>query len=299
MKRLDVLGYFKSLQDKIYEELKTLDPSMVWREDQWDRPGGGGGRSRAGHSGEIWQKGGVNFSDVHGNLNDALRVQLKTQASSFQATGVSLVMHPQNPHVPIVHMNVRHFSLDNGEEWFGGGMDLTPHYVEREEASLFHSALKGICDEFNPDWYVKFKSLADDYFFIPHREETRGIGGIFFDELGASPNTDLNQAFAFVQAVGNGFIPAYIPLVMRKKNQAFEQRNLDWQSIRRGRYVEFNLVHDRGTRFGLISNGRTESILMSMPPHADWIYGHEVLDGTEEAFTQAQLKKGVDWLGSL
>tara|TARA_B110000285_G_scaffold234317_1_gene310822 strand:+ start:719 stop:1618 length:900 start_codon:yes stop_codon:yes gene_type:complete len=297
MNRQDILVQFQALQDRICEGLQAFDPQMVWQEDQWNRPGGGGGRSRAGKEGAIWQKGGVNFSDVHGVLNEALRVQLKTKASSFQATGVSLVLHPLNPHVPIVHMNVRHFRLDNGQEWFGGGMDLTPHYVEREEASLFHRSLKTICDQFDSSWYAAFKNLADDYFYLPHREETRGVGGVFFDELGASPGANLDQAFAFVQAIGNGFLPTYLPLVERKKDWAVQQRHLDWQNMRRGRYVEFNLVHDRGTRFGLVSNGRTESILMSMPPHADWAYNHCPLDASDEADTQAQLKKGMDWLG--
>lgn len=297
MTRLDVLDQFKSLQDAIYDGLCASDPLMVWQEDQWDRPGGGGGRSRAGVSGSIWEKGGVNFSDVHGVLNDALRSQLKTDASTFQATGVSLVLHPKSPHVPIVHMNVRHFKLDNGKEWFGGGIDLTPHYVEEEEAVLFHRALKAICDQFDTGWYAHYKALADDYFYLPHREETRGIGGIFFDELGALPGSDLDQAFAFVQALGEGFLPTYLPLVARKKDMPVEPMHLDWQRMRRGRYVEFNLVHDRGTRFGLVSNGRTESILMSMPPQANWAYNYEVIAGSNEAQTQGQLKKGKDWLG--
>ena len=297
MNRLDILGRFKALQDEIYEGLKAFDPLMMWQEDQWDRPGGGGGRSRAGKSGEVWEKGGVNFSDVHGDLNTALRAQLKTEASSFQATGVSLVLHPKNPHVPIVHMNVRHFRLDNGQEWFGGGMDLTPHYVEEEEAARFHAALKTICDQFDGDWYAAYKDLADDYFYLPHREETRGIGGIFFDELGALPGANLEQAFAFVQAVGSGFLSTYLPLVVRKMDHFVSPRHRDWQNMRRGRYVEFNLVHDRGTRFGLVSNGRAESILMSMPPQANWAYSHSPVEGSEEAFTQSQLKKGKDWIG--
>ena len=297
MNRLDVLNQFKSLQEAIYQGVCSCDPLMAWQEDQWDRPGGGGGRSRAGVAGAIWEKGGVNFSDVHGVLNDALRSQLKTEANTFQATGVSLVLHPKSPHVPIVHMNVRHFKLDNGKEWFGGGMDLTPHYVEEEEAVLFHRALKTICDQFDAAWYADFKALADDYFYLPHRKETRGVGGIFFDELGSLPGSDLDQAFAFVQALGKGFLPTYLPLVERKKDMHVEPTHLEWQRIRRGRYVEFNLVHDRGTRFGLVSNGRTESILMSMPPQANWAYNQRVIAGSNEAQTQDQLKKGKDWLG--
>ena len=297
MKRSDVLDYFKSLQDAIHDEFQSFDPQMKWEEDQWNRPGGGGGRSRAGRSGDVWEKGGVNFSDVHGDLNAAMRIQLKTQANSFKATGVSLVMHPKSPHVPIVHMNVRHFTLDNGVEWFGGGIDLTPHYVEEKEAALFHQTLKSVCDEFNSDWYAAFKKQADDYFYLPHRQETRGVGGIFFDELGASSEIDLGVAFDFVQAVGNVFLLSYLPLVRRKKDINIEQRHLAWQKIRRGRYVEFNLVHDRGTRFGLVSNGRTESILMSMPPLAAWEYNAQLSLHSEEALTQSLLKKGVDWMG--
>lgn len=296
MKRPEVLAYFKSLQDAIHNEFQAFDPSLEWEEDQWNRPGGGGGRSRAGKSGEVWQKGGVNFSDVHGELNEAMRIQLKTEATTFKATGVSLVMHPKNPHVPIVHMNIRHFWLDNGVEWFGGGIDLTPHYIDKKEAALFHQMLKSICDKFDPDWYNAFKNQADDYFYLPHRRETRGVGGIFFDELGASPKLDLNAAFNFVRAVGDGFLSTYLPLVRRKKDDRVEQRHLDWQQIRRGRYVEFNLVHDRGTRFGLVSNGRTESILMSMPPLAAWDYNAQARVDSEEALTQSLLKKGIDWI---
>ena len=296
MKREEVLQFFQTLQDEIHQGLVEFDPAMQWKEDQWNRPGGGGGRSRAGANGTVWEKGGVNFSDVHGETNPALRAQLKTESGSFQATGVSLVLHPCNPHVPIVHMNIRHFRLDDGSEWFGGGIDLTPHYVDPVEASQFHRALRAVCNRYHADWYEAFKTYADEYFFLPHRDETRGVGGIFFNELGTYEGTDLQEGFSFVQDLGRSFLPNYLPLVEQKKELEFDERQREWQLMRRGRYVEFNLVHDLGTRFGLHSNGRTESILMSLPPLARWEYNHEVLAGSDEERTLQALKKGINWV---
>lgn len=286
---------FRDIQDSICAGLEDLDGGETFREDHWTRPGGGGGRSRVLRAGELIEKGGVNFSEVHGDCSPELRKQLRKDVHRFYATGVSIVLHPENPMVPIIHMNIRYFELDDGTHWFGGGIDLTPHYVEREEARLFHQSLKEVCDRHNPTYYEKFKAWADDYFFLPHRNETRGVGGIFFDDLGREENAT-EPHFEFTVDVGRSFVPVYAHLVNRKRNLTFTSRECNWQLLRRGRYVEFNLVHDRGTRFGLLSNGRTESILMSLPAQASWEYMYEPQSGSPEAETLSLLKKGINWI---
>lgn len=227
------------------------------------------------------------------NLNE-------TDDFHFTATGVSIVMHPQSPKVPIIHMNVRYFELSNGTCWFGGGIDLTPHYVVEEDAIFFHNQLKNACDKHHPAFYPKFKIWADDYFYIPHRDETRGIGGIFFDylkpdESGNGQNLSKEALFGFVKEVGESFAPIYTRLMAKHRDDAFTDEEKQWQFLRRGRYVEFNLVWDRGTKFGLETNGRTESILMSLPPQANWAYNLKPETGSAEAATLNLLKKGVDW----
>lgn len=286
---------FQDIQDAICSDLEFFDGTGQFIEDHWHREGGGGGRTRVMRNGEVIEKGGVNFSEVHGSCSPALRQQMNTSAEDFYATGVSIVLHPHSPHVPIIHMNIRHFALSDGQSWFGGGIDLTPHYIDREEAKRFHQSLKQVCDHFDPSYYNRFKIWADDYFYLPHRDETRGVGGIFFDDLGRS-DADHESHFAFTSAVGEAFAGIYTSLAQEKRYQPFNEHEKEWQLLRRGRYVEFNLVHDRGTRFGLLSNGRTESILMSLPAQANWEYQHIPQEGSAEHRSLQLLRKGIDWL---
>lgn len=294
LKKEDIAEWFQGLQDSICEQLKAVDGSVII-EDLWQRAEGGGGRSRV-LSGSLIEKGGVNFSAVEGPLPEKISNALQVDKADFFATGVSIVLHPHNPHVPIIHMNVRYFELSSGIWWFGGGIDLTPHYIDRDQARIFHRRLKSVCDAADKGFYPKFKTWADDYFYIKHRKETRGIGGIFFDRLGKDHHLSKDQLWAFVQNVGQTFAPLYLELAQQKMNLPFEQSDKDWQAMRRGRYVEFNLVWDKGTKFGLDTDGRTESILMSMPPIANWKYNYQPKDGSREAATQSMLKKGIDWI---
>ena len=292
---------FQALQDRIVDGIEAVEVQhggATFVEDAWERPGGGGGRTRVLTAGKVWERGGVNFSQVEGEASAALKAQMNTEADRFWAAGVSLVLHPNNPHVPIVHMNVRHFALSDGTSWFGGGIDMTPHYVNPKEATQFHHVLKAACDAHACADYACFKNWADDYFFVPHRGETRGVGGIFFDHLGREGATEAQwQAHKdFVFEVGNAFLPAYLPLVHENVAKAYTPQEREWQLHRRGRYVEFNLVWDRGTRFGLVSNGRTESILMSLPPEVKWTYDYDA--GPKEQETLGWLKKGIDWAGT-
>jgi len=289
--------YFRSLQDEICRGLEQADGKAKFEEDLWKRPEGGGGRTRTITNGNNIEKGGVNFSAVDGPCPDFLKKEAglkEDENTTFYATGVSLVIHPVNPMVPIVHMNVRYLKAGN-LEWFGGGIDLTPHYIVEEDAKFFHKHLKKVCDEHNPSYYTEFKKWADDYFFIPHRNETRGIGGIFFDRLSAKDGISIEDRFEFVKAVGNSFLKVYLPLIEKNKNRVYTEDNRQWQLLRRGRYVEFNLVYDRGTKFGLLTNGRTESILMSLPPTACWEYSNQPIKDSPEEKTLALLKKGIDW----
>ena len=288
---------FRDLQDDICRELERLDGGGRFREDAWERPGGGGGRSRV-LSGDLIEKGGVNFSAVHGTLSEAAGKSLGTGAGAFLATGVSIVLHPHSPRVPIIHMNVRYFELDGDAGrrwWFGGGIDLTPHYVDPGLAARFHRGLRAVCAAHpRTARYDAYKAQADRYFYLPHRDETRGVGGIFFDRL---TEPDFPSAFAFTRAVGESFVDLYAEQVAATRHSAYGPAEETWQRLRRGRYVEFNLVWDRGTRFGLETDGRTESILMSMPPRADWVYAHEPAAGSPEEATSAWLRQGVDWVG--
>ena len=289
-----ITTFFQSLQDDICHQLETADTIGVFKEDKWERHGGGGGRSRAIEGMHV-EKGGVNFSAVHGPMPEKIVRALGVQSGNFYATGVSIVLHPKSPLVPIIHMNVRYFEMDNGLWWFGGGIDLTPHYINRNEARYFHEALKKVCDQYSTDYYPEFKRWADDYFFLKHRNETRGVGGIFFDRLSDKDGFSKEDRFEFVKAVGNSFCPIYLYLLNKNKNRPFSDREKQWQLIRRGRYVEFNLVWDRGTKFGLDTNGRTESILMSMPPEVNWKYNFKPEPDSPEAETLSLLKKGLDW----
>lgn len=297
-----ITEFFRDLQDRICQSLEAADGPGRFREDAWERPGGGGGRSRILADGAVIEKGGVGFSAVYGEATEAtlrsLNLMDQTSASppGFYATGVSIVLHPRSPMVPIIHMNVRYFEMSTGHNWFGGGIDLTPHYVVPDDARWFHQQLKTVCNRHSADYYARFKPWADEYFYIPHRQETRGIGGIFFDYL--KPADDAHKAglFAFVQDVGNAFAPIYTHFMQQNRDLDFGEHEKQWQLLRRGRYVEFNLVWDRGTKFGLETNGRTESILMSMPPQANWRYDFQPEPDSREAQTQAYLIKGIDWV---
>lgn len=292
----EVISFFKTLQDNICQQLEIADGGGVFQEDAWERPGGGGGRTRI-LQGQHIAKGGVNFSAVHGEMPERITRALNVEPGSFLATGVSIVQHPVSPMVPIIHMNVRYFEMENGLYWFGGGIDLTPHYINTKDARYFHQQLKAVCDRHHPDFYPRFKKWADDYFYLKHRKETRGVGGIFFDRLNEEKEGMPKEAiFNFVKEVGALFAPLYCELIRRNQDKPYGERELNWQGMRRGRYVEFNLVWDKGTKFGLDTDGRTESILMSLPPVANWAYSHQPGAGSPEAETQALLQKEIDWL---
>ena len=281
-----IASAYKALQTTICTDLEKLDGRSTFSSDHWGRAEGGGGLTRVMKDGDLLEKGGVAFSAVHGEVSPAMKSQLHLEGETFFATGISIVLHPHSPHVPIIHMNVRYFELDNGTYWFGGGIDLTPHYVIPAQARLFHTRLKAICDKYDAGFYAKHKPWADTYFHIPHRNESRGIGGIFFDHLSES-NTSLTKEslFAYCSELASSFVSIYTEQAELGRTKKIEPHHIAWRNLRRGRYVEFNLVHDRGTKFGLFSGGRTESILMSLPPMAQWEYQYAVEEGSEEAET--------------
>lgn len=293
-----IRDWFIELQQHICSALEKADGQGTFITDRWERPGGGGGVSRIINNGGVIEKGGVNFSAVHGLAPEHVlkTLNLSEAQTEFFATGVSIVIHPHSPMVPIIHMNVRYFELSNGMHWFGGGIDLTPHYVVEEDARYFHQELKKVCDAHHPEYYASFKKWADDYFFIKHRNETRGVGGIFFDHLKEEKGFTKEQRFDFVKSVGLAFAPIYTHFMNANKVLPFSETEKQWQYLRRGRYVEFNLVWDRGTKFGLETDGRTESILMSLPPQANWTYNHQVKEDSQEAKTLSLLKKGISWI---
>jgi len=297
-----IAEWLKSLQDSICTALEKADSSQTFREDLWDRPEGGGERTRIISNGAVIEKGGVLFSAVHGDVPDFLQREKEHSAgtddrnkSQFYATGVSIVIHPSNPFVPIIHMNIHYFEMDGGTRWLGGGIDLTPHYINEEEAGYFHTELKKVCDKHHASYYPKFKKWADDYFFITHRKETRGIGGIFFDRLNESAEMNFNQNLAFWKDIGELFAVVYCELIRRNKHKLFSEQHKQWQLLRRGRYVEFNLVYDKGTKFGLETNGRVESILMSLPKLASWEYDFKPEKNSEEEKKLGLLKKEISW----
>ncbi len=287
---------FRNIQDHICNELTKADGLGEFIEDRWERPGGGGGRSRVMRHGQVIEKGGVNFSAVHGRTPEKLLKNFGMDGENFFATGVSIVLHPENPMVPIIHMNIRYFEMSNGTYWFGGGIDLTPHYIDTDDSRYFHAKLKAICDKHDSSYYPEFKHWADDYFFIRHRQETRGIGGIFFDHLSENEDRSKENILEFVKDVGLSFAPIYCYYMNKNARLPYGQRQKEWQMLRRGRYVEFNLVYDRGTKFGLETNGRVESILMSLPAEAGWEYDYHPPKGSKEAQTLAMLKKGINWV---
>lgn len=298
----EVKAYLLDLQDRICQALAAEDGGAEFAEDSWDRPEGGGGRSRVIKNGSVFEKGGVNFSHVHGNQMPASatahRPELKGR--DFEAMGVSLVMHPENPKIPTSHANVRFFIAEKpGEEpvwWFGGGFDLTPYYGNEEDCIHWHQVAKEACDPFGEDVYPRYKKWCDEYFYLKHRGEPRGIGGLFFDDLN---ELGFEQSFALMRAIGDAYIEAYLPIVQRRKNDAYGEKERDFQLHRRGRYVEFNLVFDRGTLFGLQTGGRTESILMSLPPEVRWDYNWAPEPGTPEARLTDYFLQSRDWLGEV
>jgi coproporphyrinogen III oxidase len=287
---------FKKLQDEICRALENADGLAVFVQDLWDRAEGGGGRTRVIQNGNIIEKGGVNYSAVHGPTPEKIQKALGLPPSDFYATGVSIVIHPLSPMMPIIHMNVRYFEISDGTYWFGGGIDLTPHYIDEEDAKYFHQQLKHTCDLFDQSYYARFKKWADDYFYLKHRKETRGIGGIFFDRLTEDADHSFEELWSFVQAVGSSFAPIYTHYMQKNASLPYEEHHSAWQSLRRGRYVEFNLVWDKGTKFGLDTEGRTESILMSMPPMAEWHYDYKPSSGSPEEVTLSMLQKDIDWI---
>jgi coproporphyrinogen III oxidase len=301
--------YIQNLQDQICEGLEAADGATKFREDIWERPEGGGGRTRVIENGPegsgVFEKGGVNISAVHGKLPEAMQKMFGVGEADFFACGLSLVIHPKSPMVPTVHANWRYFEMydDNGKvinSWFGGGQDLTPYYLFEEDAIHFHQTCKTACDKhsrsFGTDFYPKYKKQCDEYFWNAHRNEARGIGGLFFDYCKATEEMSMENWYDFVTEVGNSFLEAYVPIVEKRKNLPYSSAQRTWQEIRRGRYVEFNLVHDKGTLFGLKTNGRIESILMSLPPRVQWVYDHHAKKGSEEEKLIQVLENPRDWL---
>lgn len=297
MTKEQVAGDYQEIQNEICQALEQCDGKAHFEEEVWEREGGGGGCTRILQNGNIIERGGVNFSAVHGRLPQTMKKALNVEQDEFFATGVSIVIHPNHPIVPIIHMNIRYFEMPGSEvRWFGGGIDLTPHYIIEEDARFFHQSLKSVCDQYHADFYQRFKLWADDYFFIKHRSETRGIGGIFYDRLAATDDLSWNKVFEFTKAVGRTFAPVYTELTNRNRNKSFTEAHQQWQYQRRSRYAEFNLVYDAGTKFGLETNGRIESILMSLPPTAKWVYNYHPQPGSEEEKTLSLLKKGINWV---
>jgi coproporphyrinogen III oxidase len=290
------------LQNSICREIELLDGKEKFREDVWQREGGGGGVTRVLTNGKIFEKAGVNRSAVFGEVTPALAAQLKTKGSHFFATGISLVIHPVSPMVPTSHANFRYFELydeqkDKIDSWFGGGADLTPYYLFEEDVIHFHLTFKMACDEFDHSLYPKFKLQCDDYFNNTHRgNERRGVGGIFYDYMRPNENQNERFLFKFSEACGKAFTKAYLPIVERAKSLPYGEEQTRWQELRRGRYVEFNLIHDRGTIFGLKSNGRTESILMSLPPRVRFDYDDQPKPGSVEEELIKVLKKPKNWV---
>jgi coproporphyrinogen III oxidase len=294
-----VRAYLLRLQDDICSGLQQADGGAKFREDAWERPQGGGGRTRVIKDGAIFEKGGVNFSHVFGDQLPASATHARPELAGrrFQAMGVSLVMHPENPYIPTSHANVRFFMAEKEGAapiwWFGGGYDLTPYYGFREDCRHWHQTAANACAPFGDTVYQDYKKWCDDYFYLKHRQEARGIGGLFFDDLN---HWGFDKSFAFMQAVGNSYLPAYLPIVEQRKQMVFGQKERDFQLYRRGRYVEFNLVFDRGTLFGLQSGGRTESILMSLPPLVRWEYDYQIEPGSKEAELTEVFLPHQDWI---
>jgi coproporphyrinogen III oxidase len=295
-----VSEYLVTLQKRIVAELEHIDGKASFIEDTWEREGGGGGRSRVLKNGRVFEQAGVNYSHVFGAglPPSATKTRPELAGKDFQAVGVSLVLHPNNPYVPTTHANFRFFIAGVGEQdpvwWFGGGYDLTPFYPFHDDVVEWHRTAKAACDRFGDDWYERYKAWCDEYFFLKHRNETRGVGGLFFDDLN---EPGFERSFEFIQSVGDSFTKAYLPIVRRRRDHPFGDRQRSFQLYRRGRYVEFNLIYDRGTLFGLQSGGRTESILMSLPPMVRWEYAWHPVPGSAEEKLYTDYLRPRDWLG--
>ena len=299
--REQFVSYIKNLQDQITAKLEAIDGKATFKEDLWQREEGGGGRTRVIENGNVIEKGGVNISEVHGPLAPAMQQYFKVGDVDFFACGLSLVIHPKNPYAPTVHANWRYFEmLDKAgnlvDSWFGGGQDLTPYYLFEEDAQHFHQTCKTACDKHDPEFYPQYKKRCDEYFYNSHRGEARGLGGLFFDYLKATDERSMQDWYNFVTEVGDSFLTAYAPILEKRKGLAYGEKERDWQEVRRGRYVEFNLVHDKGTLFGLKTNGRIESILMSLPPAVQWRYDHHPEPGSPEAQLVDVLENPKDWV---
>ncbi|NDV42250.1 oxygen-dependent coproporphyrinogen oxidase [Flagellimonas sediminis] len=294
-------AYIQKLQDTITSTLEEVDGKAKFRQDFWERPEGGGGRTRVIENGAVFEKGGVNISKVFGALPKSMQTYFRVEEADFFACGLSLVIHPKSPMVPTVHANWRYFEMYDKQgnivdQWFGGGQDLTPYYLFEEDAAHFHQICKKACNAHNPEFYPNYKKKCDDYFWNAHRNEARGVGGLFFDYCKATETMGMDDWYNFVTEVGNSFLEAYIPIVTKRKGLPYTQEQRDWQEIRRGRYVEFNLVHDKGTLFGLRTNGRIESILMSLPPHVQWRYDHHPEKGSDEEKLIEVLQNPKNWV---
>ena len=293
--------YIQNLQQKIISNLEEIDGKTKFHQDAWEREGGGGGLSCILENGNIFEKAGVNISRVYGKLPEILQKRLNVSSANFFACGLSLVIHPQNPFIPTTHANWRYFEMydENGkivDQWFGGGQDLTPYYLNENDAKHWHSVCKNACDAHSPEFYSTYKKQCDDYFWNAHRNEARGIGGLFFDYLRPTDKFSLENWFEFVNTVGDSFLDAYVPIVENHVKDSYTDENKTWQEIRRGRYVEFNLIHDRGTLFGLKSNGRVESILMSLPPVVQWKYDYHPKPNSPEAVLIQVLQNPKEWV---
>ena len=291
----EIAREYSALQKEICRILEQADGKARFEENRWETKIGNGVTCVI-RNGAAIEKGGVNFSFVKGDCTPQMEHLLGEKASSYTVTGISSIMHPVNPFAPIIHMNVRFFSLNTGTQWFGGGIDLTPHYVDTAEASHFHRQIKNVCDKYSSGFYPRFKQWADDYFYLPHRKETRGVGGIFFDRLVSEANIDFGQLFEFTKEVALIYPDLYREMLQTWKNKRYTAKQKLWQELRRGRYVEFNLAYDRGTKFGFESNGNAESILISLPATAAWEYKHPIRKGSAEDQTQKSLQKGIDWI---
>ena len=289
---------YQDVQESIFSALCELDPKAEVIGDKWERgDNGGGGFSRVISSGEVFEKGGVNFSEVYGTLPAEMSLKLTGEAKEkeFYATGTSLVIHPYSPRVPTTHANYRYLEVE-GLKWFGGGADLTPYKLEEEDATFFHQQFKTACDKHNEEFYPKFKKWCDEYFYLPHRKETRGVGGIFYDYLGKDDPENLDNYYNFSKDASAAFLEAYLPIVNKRKDEPWTEAEKDFQLHRRGRYVEFNLIYDRGTLFGLKTNGRTESILMSLPAEVRWSYNYQTENKAEEEKLLEVLRQPKEWV---
>ncbi|WP_435407958.1 oxygen-dependent coproporphyrinogen oxidase [Pleionea litopenaei] len=299
MQKQSVLDYLMGLQDRICNALEAIEGGTQFYQDEWQREEGGGGRTRVIENGHVIEKGGVNFSHVMGAQLPASATAVRPELAgrSFEAMGVSLVIHPRNPFIPTSHMNVRFFVAEKDGEppvwWFGGGFDLTPYYGFEEDCVHWHQVASEACQPFGDNVYAEFKQWCDEYFYLKHRDEPRGVGGLFFDDLN---RWDFETSFSFMRSVGDAYLPAYLPIMERRREHKFEQRHVDFQHYRRGRYVEFNLVYDRGTLFGLQTGGRTESILMSLPAQVSWKYNWTPEPGSEEEKLYQEFLIHRDWL---